>query len=90
MIIIVDVLLHRLLRQHLANISASASAPSAMLDEDVGIERQPSPTYSRDVQIQEVQRQDCQISIYIALAMLLLSHPPFTLFLERMCSWQII
>ncbi|BDA44738.1 probable single-stranded DNA-binding protein [Coccomyxa sp. Obi] len=44
----------RLFHQRLANVSASASAPSAMLDEDVGVERQPSPSYSRDVQIREV------------------------------------
>lgn len=47
--------LRRLLHQRLANTSASASASSAVLDEDVGVERQSSPSYSRDVQIREVQ-----------------------------------
>ncbi|CAL8469525.1 g9066 [Coccomyxa elongata] len=45
---------HRFLQQRLANKSASASAPSAMLDEDVIVERQSIPSYSRDIQVQEV------------------------------------
>lgn len=44
----------RLLQQRLAHISASTSAPSAVLDEDVGVGSQSASSFGRDVEIREV------------------------------------
>lgn len=46
--------LNRLLQQRLAHISASTSAPSAVLDEDVGVGSQSTSSFGRDVEIREV------------------------------------
>ncbi len=45
---------NRVLHQRLAKLSASTSAPSAMLDEEFGAETQ-SSSFGRDAEIREVK-----------------------------------
>jgi hypothetical protein len=69
--------MYRVLQQRLAHISASTSATSAMLDEDIGIGSQSTSSFGRDAEIREVRclnsQRHCRKALYVVVRLLLQS-----------------